>query len=138
MNDKFIEEFTNGQCLNFSEFQRISKQFGLYFEKVNGEIILCYDKKGDIDHACYEFYRFFFPDTKLQVKNFNLISKIHEIHFQFVLNKVNETYQKYSLPPRYDRTLSIRENAILLLNTLKLRTAIHKEDIDFIQYILQY
>lgn len=138
MNNKFIEEFTDAQCLNFMEFQKVSRQFGLYFERINGEIILCYDGKGSADQACYDFYRYFFPDTKLQVKNFNLISKIHEIHFQFVLNQVNETYQKYNLPPRYDRTLSIRENAILLLNTLKLKTAIRKEDAEFIQYILQY
>lgn len=138
MEDKFIEVFTEGQCSNFLEFQRILQQFNLYFEKINGEIILCYQGKKDIDQECYEFYRYFFPETKLQGKNFNLISKIHEIHFQFVLDQVNEIYQKYGLPPRYDRTLSIRENATLLLNTLKLKTAIRKEDIHFIQYILQY
>ncbi|AYZ74700.1 hypothetical protein EGX98_12170 [Fusobacterium necrophorum] len=134
----FIEEFTQGKCHSFEEFQRVAKQFGLFFEKINGEMILGYEGRGEVDQVCYEFYRYFFPETKLQVKNFNLIAKIHEVHFQFVLEEVNEVYQKYNLPPRYDRTLSIRENAVLLLNTLKIKTAIRKEDLEFIQYILKY
>lgn len=100
-------------------------------------MILGYEGRGEVDQVCYEFYRYF-SGNKLQVKNFNLIAKIHEVHFQFVLEEVNEVYQKYNLPPRYDRTLSIRENAVLLLNTLKIKTAIRKEDLEFIQYILKY
>lgn len=138
MNNKFIQRFTEGQCLDFYVFQEIAKRFGLYFEKVNGESILCYQGEGDVDQACLDFYRYFFPDTKLQARNFNLIHKLHEIHFQFVLDQVNEIYQKYGLPPRYDRSISMKENAVQLLNTLKLKTAIRKEDITFIQAIMKY
>src|SRR3712207_6918949 len=87
---RFIEEFTQGKCHSFEEFQRVAKQFGLFFEKINGEMILGYQGRGEVDQVCYEFYRYFFPETKLQVKNFNLIAKIHEVHFQFVLEQVNE------------------------------------------------
>src|SRR3712207_6851205 len=75
---RFIEEFTQGKCHSFEEFQRVAKQFGLFFEKINGEMILGYQGRGEVDQVCYEFYRYFFPETKLQVKNFNLIAKIHE------------------------------------------------------------
>ncbi|EHO19283.1 hypothetical protein HMPREF9466_01214 [Fusobacterium necrophorum subsp. funduliforme 1_1_36S] len=29
----FIEEFTQGKCHSFEEFQRIAKQFGLFLKK---------------------------------------------------------------------------------------------------------
>ena len=36
----------------------------------------------------------------------------------------------------YKQSISIKENAISLLNALKTRYAIYKEDIEFIKYIL--
>src|SRR3712207_8579719 len=42
----------------------------LFRSKINGEMILGYQGRGEVDQVCYEFYRYFFPETKLQVKNF--------------------------------------------------------------------
>ena len=40
------------------------------------------------------------------------------------------------MPPVYKASMSIKENALLLLNTLKTRYAIYREDMEFIKYSL--
>lgn len=82
------------------------------------------------------FISIFFPETTLTPLNFDLISHINNFHSKFLKDKINEISQKYGLPPFYKQSISIKENAISLLNALKTRYAIYKEDIEFIKYIL--
>ncbi len=137
-NNYFISDFTSGKCRSFIEFQLVAKKYGIYFEKVNNEIIVCYDGNGDPRLNALEFFKIFYPETKLTVDDFRLISTIKDFHFKFLKEKINEIAQKYSLPPVYKESISLKENATILLNALKLRNIILKEDIDIIKYILNF
>ncbi len=117
-NNNLISNFTNGTCKSFIEFQVIAKKYGIYFEKINNEIVVCYEGNGNSKVQALEFYRVFYPETDLKVDSFDLIANIQEFHFRFLKEKVNEIAQKYSLPP------------------MRLRNIISKEDIDIIKYIL--
>ena len=55
---------------------------------------------------------------------------------KFLRDKINEISQKYGMPPVYKTSMSIRENVLSLLNTLKTRYAIYREDMEFIKYSL--
>ena len=117
-------------------FSSSCKKYGIYFEKINNDIIVCYDGTGDPKIAAFKFYKNFFPETTLTPLNFDLITNINNFHSKFLKDKINEISQKYGLPPFYKQSISIKENAISLLNALKTRYAIHREDIEFIKYIL--
>ena len=135
-NNEFINRYTSGKCLSFLDFQVVAKKYGIYFEKINNDIIVCYDGTGDPKIAAFKFYKNFFPETTLTPLNFDLITNINNFHSKFLKDKINEISQKYGLPPFYKQSISIKENAISLLNALKSRYAIHREDIEFIKYIL--
>ena len=135
-NNEFINKYTDGHCLSYLEFQVVAKKYGIYFEKINNDIIVCYDGTGDPKIAAFKFYKNFFPETTLTPLNFDLIININNFHSKFLKDKINEISQKYGLPPFYKQSISIKENAISLLNALKTRYAIYKEDIEFIKYIL--
>ena len=38
-NNEFINKFTAGKCLSFIDFQVAAKKYGMYFEKVNNDIV---------------------------------------------------------------------------------------------------
>ena len=42
-NNEFINKYTDGHCLSYLEFQVVAKKYGIYFEKINNDIIVCYD-----------------------------------------------------------------------------------------------
>ena len=135
-NNEFINKYTSGKCLSFLDFQVVAKKYGIYFEKINNDIIIGYDGDGDPKIDAFKFYKSFFPETTLTPLNFDLITNISNFHLRFLKDKINEISQKYGLPPFYKQSISIKENAISLLNALKTRYAIHREDIEFIKYIL--
>ncbi len=135
-SNNFISNFTHGTCRSFIEFQVIAKRYGIYFEKINNEIVVCYDGEGDPKVQALEFYKVFYPETDLTVDSFDLISNIQQFHFRFLKEKINEISQKYSLPPIYNQSMSLKDNGLSLLNALKLRNIILKEDMDIIKYIL--
>ncbi len=137
-NNDFIRYFTSGKCSSFSEFEKIATDHGIFFEKINNEVVVCYDGRGNWKNDSYDFYRCFFPDTDLKPSSFDLISNISELHKKFIKLRINEIYKNYGMPPMYNESITIKENAILLLNTLKLRFAILKDDIDFIKYVIKY
>lgn len=135
-NSEFISKYTNGKCLSFIEFQVIAQKFNIYFEKINNDIIVCYKGENDSKIEAFNFYKTFYPETTLNSTSFDLIDSIREFHFKFLKDKINEIAQKYSLPPVYNQSMSLKDNAIYLLNTLKTRHAIYKTDIETIKYIL--
>ena len=135
-NNEFINRYTSGKCLSFLDFQVVAKKYGIYFEKINNDIIVCYDGTGDPKIAAFKFYKNFFPETTLTPLNFDLISHINNFHSKFLKDKINEISQKYGMPPVYKASMSIRENVLSLLNTLKTRYAIYREDMEFIKYSL--
>ena len=135
-NNEFINKYTSGECLSFIEFQVIAKKYNIYFEKINNEIVICYDGEDDPKQAAFDFYKTFYPETKLTPATFDLVEHIKDFHFKFLRDKINEIAKSYGLPPVYNQTLSLQENAVSLLNTLKTRYAIYKKDIDVIKYIL--
>lgn len=135
-NSEFISKYTNGKCLSFIEFQVIAQKFNIYFEKINNDIVVCYKGESDPKIEAFNFYKTFYPETTLNSTSFDLIDSIREFHFKFLKDKVNEIAQKYSLPPVYNQSMSLKDNAIYLLNTLKTRHAIYKTDIETIKYIL--
>lgn len=137
-NNEFIKYFTGGKCLSFSDFLKISQEYGISFEKINNEIVVCYNGEGNWREDSYNFYKYFFPETELKPSSFDLISSINIFHKKFIRNRTNDVYKAYGLPPMYDDMISIRDNAILLLNTLKIRTAILREDIEFIKYMMTF
>ena len=66
-----------------------------------------------------------------------VIPKLLLLNFiKFLKDKINEISQKYGLPPFYKQSVSVKENVLSLLNTLKTRYAIYREDIEFIKYVL--
>ena len=135
-NNEFINKYTSGKCLSFIDFQVVAKKYGIYFEKINNDIIIGYDGSGDPKVDAFKFYKSFFPETTLTPLNFDLITNINNFHAKFLRDKINEISQKYGLPPFYKQTLSVKENVLSLLNTLKTRYAIFREDIEFIKYVL--
>ena len=135
-NNEFINKYTSGKCLSFLDFQVVAKKYGIYFEKINNDIIVCYDGTGDPKIAAFKFYKNFFPETTLTPLNFDLITNINNFHAKFLRDKINEISQKYGMPPVYKASMSIRENVLSLLNTLKTRYAIYREDMEFIKYSL--
>ena len=135
-NNEFINKYTSGKCLSFIDFQVVAKKYGIYFEKINNDIIIGYDGDGDPKIDAFKFYKSFFPETTLTPLNFDLITNINNFHAKFLRDKINEISQKYGLPPFYKQSISIKENAISLLNALKTRFAIYREDIEFIKYVL--
>ncbi|MDO4690661.1 MAG: hypothetical protein Q4A58_05130 [Fusobacterium sp.] len=135
-NSEFITKYTSGKCLSFVEFQVIAQKYGIYFEKINNDIVVCYKGEGDPRVDAFNFYKNFFPETNLNPSNFDLINHIRDFHFKFLKEKINQIAQNYSLPPVYNQSISLKDNAISLLNTLKLRHAIYQKDIDIIKYIL--
>ena len=135
-NNEFINKYTSGKCLSFIDFQVVAKKYGIYFEKINNDIIIGYDGDGDPKIDAFKFYKSFFPETTLTPLNFDLITNINNFHAKFLRDKINEISQKYGLPPFYKQTLSVKENVLSLLNTLKTRYAIFHEDIEFIKYVL--
>ena len=135
-NNEFINRYTSGKCLSFLDFQVVAKKYGIYFEKINNDIIIGYDGDGDPKIDAFKFYKSFFPETTLTPLNFDLITNINNFHAKFLRDKINEISQKYGLPPFYKQSISIKENAISLLNALKTRYAIFREDIEFIKYVL--
>lgn len=135
-NQEFIKKYTSNKCLSFIEFQAIAKNYGIYFERINNDFIICYNGDGDANVEAFNFYKTFYPETELTVTNFDLIANIKHFHFKFLRDKINEIAQKYSLPPIYNQSISLKDNAISLLNTIKARNLIHKEDIEVIKYIL--
>lgn len=137
-NNSFISNFTFGKCNSFVEFQLIAKQYGIYFEKINNEIIVCYSGEGNSKEKALEFFKIFYPETELNIDSFDLVSTIREFHFKFLKDQINEIAHRYSLPPIYNQSISLRDNATYLLNTLKLRNIILKKDIDIIKYILNF
>ena len=46
-NNEFINKYTSGKCLSFIDFQVVAKKYGIYFEKINNDIIIGYDGSGD-------------------------------------------------------------------------------------------
>ena len=38
-NNEFINKYTDGHCLSYLEFQVIAKKYGIYFEKINNDIV---------------------------------------------------------------------------------------------------
>lgn len=137
-NNSFISDFTVGKCRSFIEFQVVAKKYGIYFEKLNNEIVVCYEGDGNPKEEALRFFKVFYPETELTVESFDLVSIIREFHFKFLKEKINEIAQRYSLPPIYSQSISLRDNGVYLLNTLKLRNVVLKEDIDIIKYILNF
>nr|WP_314531452.1 hypothetical protein [uncultured Fusobacterium sp.] len=135
-NNEFINKFTAGKCLSFIDFQVAAKKYGIYFEKVNNDIVVCYNGYNDPKIEAFNFYKEFYPETTLSIETFDLIAHIRDFHFKFLKDKINEISQKYGLPPVYNQSLSLKDNAVSLLNTLKTRYAIFREDIEVIKYIL--
>ena len=135
-NNEFINKYTSGKCLSFIDFQVIAKKYGIYFEKINNDIIIGYDGNGDPKVDAFKFYKSFFPETTLTPLNFDLITNINNFHAKFLRDKINEISQKYGMPPFYKHSVSVKENVLSLLNTLKTRFAIYREDIEFIKYVL--
>lgn len=135
-NSEFISKYTSGKCLSFVEFQVVAQKYGIYFEKINNDIIVCYKGDGDPKTEAFNFYKTFYPNTPLTPSNFDLINNIRDFHFKFLRDKINEIAQNYSLPPIYNQSISLKDNAVSLLNTLKLRNAIYQKDIEIIKYIL--
>ena len=39
-NNEFINKYTSGKCLSFLDFQVVAKKYGIYFEKINNDIIV--------------------------------------------------------------------------------------------------
>ena len=135
-NNEFINKYTDGHCISYLEFQVVAKKFGIYFEKINNDIIVCYDGNEDPKIAAFRFYKTFFPETTLTPSDFDLITHLNNFHMKFLRDKINEISQKYGMPPVYKTSMSIRENVLSLLNTLKTRYAIYREDMEFIKYSL--
>ena len=135
-NNEFINKYTSGKCLSFIDFQVVAKKYGIYFEKINNDIIIGYDGNGDPKIDAFKFYKSFFPETTLTPLNFDLITNINNFHAKFLKDKINEISQKYGLPPFYKQSVSVKENVLSLLNILKTRFAIYREDIEFIKYVL--
>ncbi|ATV58938.1 MULTISPECIES: hypothetical protein [Fusobacterium] len=135
-NNEFINKYTDGHCLSYLEFQVVAKKYGIYFEKINNDIIVCYDGEEDPKVAAFKFYKTFFPETTLTPSDFDLIIHLNNFHMKFLRDKINEISQKYGMPPVYKASMSIRENVLSLLNTLKTRYAIYREDMEFIKYSL--
>ena len=135
-NNEFINKYTDGHCLSYLEFQVVAKKYGIYFEKINNDIIVCYDGEEDPKLAAFKFYKTFFPKTTLTPSDFDLIKHLNNFHMKFLRDKINEISQKYGMPPVYKASMSIRENVLSLLNTLKTRYAIYREDMEFIKYSL--
>lgn len=135
-NSEFITKYTDGKCLSFVEFQVVAKKFGIYFERINNDIVVCYNGEKDPKEEAFNFYKSFYPETTLNPISFDLINNIRDFHFKFLKDKINEIAQNYSLPPIYNQSISLKDNAISLLNTLKLRNAIYQKDIEIIKYIL--
>ena len=73
-NNEFINKYTSGKCLSFIDFQVVAKKYGIFFEKINNDIVVCYDGKGDPKIAAFKFYKNFFPETTLTPLNFDLIT----------------------------------------------------------------
>ena len=135
-NNEFINKYTSGKYLSFLDFQVVAKKYGIYFEKINNDIIIGYDGNGDPKVDAFKFYKSFFPETTLTPLNFDLITNINNFHAKFLRDKINEISQKYGMPPFYKQSVSVKENVLSLLNTLKTRFAIYREDIEFIKYVL--
>ena len=135
-NNEFINKYTDGHCISYLEFQVVAKKFGIYFEKINNDIIVWYDGNEDPKIAAFRFYKTFFPETTLTPLDFDLITHLNNFHMKFLRDKINEISQKYGMPPVYKASMSIKENVLLLLNTLKTRYAIYREDMEFIKYSL--
>ena len=135
-NNEFINKYTSGKCLSFIDFQVVAKKYGIYFEKINNDIIIGYDGNGDPKIDAFKFYKSFFPETTSTPLNFDLITNINNFDAKFLKDKINEISQKYGLPPFYKQSVSVKENVLSLLNTLKTRFAIYREDIEFIKYVL--
>ena len=117
-NNEFINKYTDGHCLSYLEFQVVAKKYGIYFEKINNDIIVCYDGEEDPKVAAFKFYKTFFPETTLTPSDFDLIIHLNNFHMKFLRDKINEISQKYGMPPVYNSIISIRENVISFLNTL--------------------
>ena len=43
-NNEFINKYTSGKCLSFLDFQVVAKKYGIYFEKINNDINLKWQK----------------------------------------------------------------------------------------------
>lgn len=136
-NNEFINKYTSGQCFSFLDFQAVAKKYGIYFEKVNNDIIICYDGNDDPKIAAFKFYKHFFPETSLTPLSFDLITNINNFYLKFLKDKINEISQRYGLPPFYKQSIPIKDNASSLLNTLKTRYVIYREDVEFLKYILE-
>ena len=54
-NNEFINKYTSGKCLSFIDFQVVAKKYGIFFEKINNDIVVCYDGKGDPKVAAFKF-----------------------------------------------------------------------------------
>lgn len=135
-NSEFIAKYTSGKCLSFIEFQVTAQKYGIYFEKLNNDIIVCYKGEGDPKVDAYNFYKTFFPESDLTASSFDLINHLRDFHFKFLRDKINEIAQSYALPPIYNQSISLKDNAVSLLNALKLRNAIYQKDVEIIKYIL--
>lgn len=136
--DNFIKFYTGNKCNDINSFLEISKTFGIYFEILENEIIVCYEGNGNWLDDSFSFYKTFYPETELSPSSFNLISNINDLHKKFLVNGITEIYRKYGFPPKYSQSLSIKENVKNLLNTLKYRVAIFKDDMEFIKYALYF
>ena len=64
-NSEFITKYTSGKCLSFLEFQVVAQKYGIYFEKINNDIIVCFKGEGEPKVAAFNFYKTFFPETTL-------------------------------------------------------------------------
>lgn len=137
-NSSFISSYTSDRCISFLEFQLIAKKYNIYFEKINNYFYVCYDGDGDPILASYNFFKNFFPETDLTPNSFNLMQHISDFHFTFLKDKINEIAKKYSLPPIYNYSISLKENTISLLNVLRPKSPIRKEDMEIIKYILSF
>jgi len=97
-NNEFINKYTSGKCLSFIDFQVVAKKYGIYFEKINNDIIVCYDGDEDPKVAAFRFYKTFFPETTLTPSDFDLIIHLNNFHMKFLRDKINEISQKYGMP----------------------------------------
>ena len=69
-NNEFINKYTSGKCLSFIDFQVVAKKYGIFFEKINNDIVVCYDGKGDPKVAAFKFYKKFFPRNNFNTFKF--------------------------------------------------------------------
>ena len=89
-NNEFINKYTDGHCLSYLEFQVVAKKYGIYFEKINNDIIVCYDGNEDPKVAAFKFYKTFFPETTLTPSDFDLIIHLNNFHMKFLRDKIND------------------------------------------------